>query len=387
VISEANDCNHQHANLKRPKAGEFAKSEISILGTNCGNIKQLAYKIIDHLSGRANIAYVDADHKTDNDTIVSDSALSHGASIEYTDKISYQRFDYNKKPDKYQRHVLFNQQDLVLVNGNHFEANAQILIIDPAKSVEKKLEKLSNVVLIILISNADIPGYVSNHLSGKNPLIYSITDEEKIVDFVQTFIQNQVPGLKGLVLSGGRSTRMKKDKGSLNYHGVDQRQYSYNLLSQYCKTFMSTNHEQAAELKSRFDIVEDTFLNLGPVGGILSALQSDPNSAWLTIACDLPYLSDITINYLIEHRNSSKTATAFYDPNGEFPEPLITIWEPRSYLVLLQFVAQGYSCPRKVLINSDIELLHAPDVSEFENVNFPEQYDLAIKQININKNK
>jgi molybdopterin-guanine dinucleotide biosynthesis protein A len=52
---------------------------------------------------------------------------------------------------------------------------------------------------------------------------------------------------------------------------------------------------------------------------------------------------------------------------------------------LLQFLAQGYSCPRKVLINADIHLLHAPDASEFENVNFPDQYQQALQQINNHK--
>ena len=70
-------------------------------------------------------------------------------------------------------------------------------------------------------------------------------------------------------------------------------------------------------------------------------------------------------------------ATAFYDSDNKFPEPLITIWEARAYPILLQFLSQGYSCPRKVLINSDIELLAAPNVSELKNVNYPHERDEA----------
>jgi molybdopterin-guanine dinucleotide biosynthesis protein A len=54
---------------------------------------------------------------------------------------------------------------------------------------------------------------------------------------------------------------------------------------------------------------------------------------------------------------------------------LITIWEPRSYQVMLNFLAQGYSCPRKVLINSEIELLKVKDVKVLLNVNDAEGYD------------
>ena len=66
-------------------------------------------------------------------------------------------------------------------------------------------------------------------------------------------------------------------------------------------------------------------------------------------------------------------ATAFRSPVNAFPEPLIAIWEPRSYPVLLQFLAQGYSCPRKVLINSPVELLEAPNPLALKNVNTPEE--------------
>jgi len=44
---------------------------------------------------------------------------------------------------------------------------------------------------------------------------------------------------------------------------------------------------------------------------------------------------------------------------------------------LLQALSQGYSCPRKVLINSDVEMLQVPDAKELENVNDPLAYQTA----------
>jgi molybdopterin-guanine dinucleotide biosynthesis protein A len=386
ISEEANGSIHRkHAKLKRPQRGEFGRSEIALLGTNCTNIRSLAYNIISRFSANLNIAYVDADHKNIDEDSVAETSLSIGAALEYTDKIGFQRIDFDKQPNRFQRLDLFNQQDLVLVNGNHFTAQTQIVIIDPAKSIEKKLDRLTNVQLIILLENTTVPPYITNHLNGQNIPVCQINDGDAISAFLQSFLKQQMSPLKALILAGGKSTRMKTDKGSLNYHGTTQREYLYNLLSKHCDTYVSCNHDQALELEADFKIIEDTFLNLGPVGGILSALQSDPDSAWLTVACDLPYLSDKTIRYLVNNRNPYKTATAFRDVNGALPEPLITIWEPRSYTVLLQFLAQGYSCPRKVLINADIHLLHAPDASEFENVNFPDQYQQALQQINNHK--
>ena len=141
-------------------------------------------------------------------------------------------------------------------------------------------------------------------------------------------------------------------------------------------------------------VITDTFLDLGPMGAILSAFRYDPNVAWLVLACDLPMLDVSTIRYLIKNRRSSAAATAFRQPppplgesnakepkDAGFPEPLITIWEPKSYFTLLQFLAQGVSCPRKVLINSDTCLLDAPDPGALLNVNTPEEREQVMHKL------
>jgi len=381
---------HQkHAKLNRPGFGEFGRNELAILGTPCGNIRQLASKIIGQLSPDWKVAYVDADHKTANlestGSQTPDTAIASGASLKFTDKISFRRLDYKQQFNPFQNSILFNEQDLVLVNGNHFKAQSQIVVIDPAKSLAQKLDKLTDVRLLILREKGmAIPDYLRQHLPNLEQIsVLTLDDEQLLADFVQKFLNQRVPELNGLVLAGGRSSRMQKDKGSLHYHGKSQREHLHQLLTGFCKeVYISTNREQAAAPGEHLSAIEDSFLGLGPLGGILSALQREPDKAWLTVACDLPYLSEHTIHYLVQHRNPSKMATAFLDPEGKFPEPLITIWEPKSYPLLLQFLCQGYSCPRKVLINSDVALLQAPDVRDLRNVNYPEESRAAMQELN-----
>jgi len=44
-------------------------------------------------------------------------------------------------------------------------------------------------------------------------------------------------------------------------------------------------------------------------------------------------------------------------------------------------LSQGYACPRKVLINSEIEMLPCPDEFVLRNANTPEEYEAAIKAL------
>lgn len=177
-------------------------------------------------------------------------------------------------------------------------------------------------------------------------------------------------------MAGGKSTRMGFDKGAAKWHGKQQRYYMADLLKNFCReVYISARPGQQQEIDPAYPVIEDTFTGLGPYGAILSAFREQPDAAWLVIACDLPLMDEATLRNLVAWRNSSSVATAYHSPVTDFPEPLIAIWEPKSYPVLLSFLAQGYSCPRKVLINSDITLLNAPQQDALTNVNTPEELE------------
>ena len=53
----------------------------------------------------------------------------------------------------------------------------------------------------------------------------------------------------------------------------------------------------------------------------------------------------------------------------------------KSYTLLLNYLAQGYSCPRKALINADTEIIEVDD-DLIRNINTPEEFKVAYKEIN-----
>jgi len=78
--------------------------------------------------------------------------------------------------------------------------------------------------------------------------------------------------LYGLVLSGGKSTRMGMDKGMIPYHGIPQRDYLYDLLSSVCeKTFVSLRRDQQSDLPTSTECIVDLDEYRGPYNGLLSA--------------------------------------------------------------------------------------------------------------------
>jgi molybdopterin-guanine dinucleotide biosynthesis protein A len=182
--------------------------------------------------------------------------------------------------------------------------------------------------------------------------------------------------LFGLVLAGGASTRMQRDKAAIQYHGQSQLQWTFQLLSHVCAaTFVSVRPDQREEpTRANFPQVVDRQPGIGPIAGISAALQAHPKAAWLVVACDLPFLNEPTLRHLIAHRDPHKLATAFKSSHDGLPEPLCAIWEPAAREPVLAFIAAGKQCPRKFLINANALLLDLPDARALDNVNTSDEY-------------
>jgi len=370
----------RHADLTRPDLGDFARHELAFLGAPCGDIQRLAAALTAALAAAGHrVGYVDADHASgDADPRAAESPLLQaGAWVEVTDKIHFRRRDERRALDRFSQPELLAGADLVLVNGNHFRAQQQIVLIDPRKSLAHKLDRLTNVQALVLAEGlSELPDYLRAHLGAQAATLprFALADAAGLGAWVQQWLAARQAPLRGLVLAGGRSERMQTDKGQLRYGptGREQRAVAADLLAEVCQdVVVSVRAEQAAELPAGLVPLPDTFLGLGPLGGILSAFRSDPNAAWLVLACDLPYLTAEVLRALVAGRQPARLATAFQSPGSEFPEPLITIFEPRAYPELLRFLGLGYSCPRKMLINSDVQVLPTPGGDALRNVNTP----------------
>ena len=186
--------------------------------------------------------------------------------------------------------------------------------------------------------------------------------------------------LYGLVLAGGRSTRMGRDKATLNYGGRAQLERAMALLAPHViRAYVSVRADQRAEpLRARFPQIADAQPNLGPIAGLLAAQAQHPEAAWLVLACDLPLLDATTLSHLLQARSPQRVATAFRSSHDGLPEPLCAIYEPHSREPLRAFVAAGRDCPRRFLLSTDTLLVDGPNPAALDNVNTPEEYRLAM---------
>lgn len=170
---------------------------------------------------------------------------------------------------------------------------------------------------------------------------------------------------------------MGSDKALLMRDGRSQLSHTAGLLAAHTeRVFVSARRDQLDDPeRSRFDAIVDRFDDLGPIAGILSALEEYPDCDWLVVACDLPNIDDETLTFLVASRDPDCAFTAYRSSYDRLPEPLCAIYAAGSDTQIRSFVDEGIVCPRKILIRSDTRLLEQPNPAALDNINTPE--DLA----------
>jgi len=322
-------------------------------------IKDVVDKMSERLQGQLSITYLDADHQ-------------EGTRPTYaraTDHISHDSMTHARQLNDFDRKLAFTSSDLLLINGNHFLADQQIVFCTDKKrdSLQRKLDRLTDVRMIILDQGIPEPhDFLASHIKDLDPKhIYRIDQLEEISSWILQ-----------------QSMRMGQPKELLDYHGISQVDYAISIIQEAGITpHISCRDADQARTYCDYGCVVDTYTGLGPNGAILSAFREDPDCAWCVIACDQPLLKSTHLTRLLIERNTSKLATCYHNPETGWPEPLITIWEPRAYQRLLSFLGLGYSCPRKVLINSDVHVVKVDDTAFMKNANTPAERNQILEHL------
>ncbi len=365
----------KHTKLQKRNNGIHAPNEVALVGAKCSIVEQLVFDISKHLK-EFKLGYFDASHAKDKVVNPVDVFTFHhegNCAIETYSPVN-----------KFNQRIQFSQYDLMFVNGNHYSAQKHIVLLDPEKetSIEKRMNQIEEIVAFVKVnSEAEIFDCIKNKFSNLGEIpVFEISEVSKVSELLLKQLHDTIPPLKGLILVGGKSTRMGTDKSALDYHGQAQRDFLKGLLkAQNITTYFSKRHDQQLNEEH---VINDTFLDLGPSGAISSAFREYPNSAFFVFATDLPFVDETLIKRLIAERDPSKAITAVIGEGHQFGEPLVAIWEPKSYSLLLNYIAQGYSCPRKVLINSDVKLIEV-DTTKIRNINTPEEFEQAKRDLNV----
>jgi molybdenum cofactor guanylyltransferase len=123
----------------------------------------------------------------------------------------------------------------------------------------------------------------------------------------------------GIILAGGKSSRMGTEKGMLPLCGKPMILYAIEALSPICsQLIISSSSDSYTDLG--YQAVADEFPGIGPMGGIYSALRKSKNEKNLVLSCDLPFVTSELLKYILDNSEGFKVAVPWL--GGKYYEPL-----------------------------------------------------------------
>lgn len=131
--------------------------------------------------------------------------------------------------------------------------------------------------------------------------------------------------LNGLVLAGGLSTRMGKNKALLEYFDIPQWRFAADQLQPFCRqVYISVASEAMAnELFTTpvpYMLDATHFSGHGPLSGLLTACELFPDASWMIHACDYPSITQKEWAVLFDHFEKTQDSVCY-----EFENPSILL--------------------------------------------------------------
>ncbi len=108
--------------------------------------------------------------------------------------------------------------------------------------------------------------------------------------------------MTGIILSGGKSTRMGENKSLLKLGGKTVIERVVNLMqSLFSQVYLITNTPDEYEFL-QIPMYEDIFKYKGPIAGIHSGLKASETKKNFVVSCDIPLMSEEMIQYIIDYK-------------------------------------------------------------------------------------
>ncbi len=121
----------------------------------------------------------------------------------------------------------------------------------------------------------------------------------------------------GIIMAGGKSSRMGEDKGLMIYKGNPMISYPLSVLQGICgEIIISTNNIEYSRFGYR--LIDDAIKGIGPIGGLYSSLMASKNEWNLVVACDMPFVSESFLRELIAFEKKGFNALVPQNTNKQY---------------------------------------------------------------------
>jgi molybdopterin-guanine dinucleotide biosynthesis protein A len=169
-------------------------------------------------------------------------------------------------------------------------------------------------------------------------------------------------GVSGIILSGGKSTRMGQDKGLIRLYGKPMIRHVIDHIDPICDQILISANDNVYE-DFGYPVYKDEINEIGPAGGIVSSLKHSKNEKNIIISCDLPFASTQFIRTLLDLSGDHKITLPMSGPHYQ---PLCAVYSKEVYSVFMECINKGIYSLKSIINEFRIRVIRQEDIEGFD---------------------
>jgi molybdopterin-guanine dinucleotide biosynthesis protein A len=175
--------------------------------------------------------------------------------------------------------------------------------------------------------------------------------------------------ITGIVLAGGKSSRMGTDKSLIMLHNKPLIQYAIDIIKHLCQNIVISANTNKYEFTG-CEVWPDEFPVQAPIIGIYSCLKRSPTNLNIVLSCDMPMITTSLFSYLLVYAKDYDIVVPVHE---NYLEPLCGIYQRSALPIMEKFIRSKNFALHEFIENTNHLSLKIPDnkfpASIFMNVN------------------
>ena len=180
--------------------------------------------------------------------------------------------------------------------------------------------------------------------------------------------------ISGLILAGGKSSRMGAHKGGLTLDGMTFTDIIASELMKITPDLLFSCVESTENAPHNCTKVYDIYENCGPMGGLHAALKKCDADALIVSACDTPFVRAEVYQLLLDNLGDHDGIVAVSEGRQH---PLTAVYRKKMADIFEKYLKEGNYRLMRALDEADTVYFDLPSdmANMVKNINTPEDYE------------
>jgi molybdopterin-guanine dinucleotide biosynthesis protein A len=175
--------------------------------------------------------------------------------------------------------------------------------------------------------------------------------------------------ITGIILAGGKSSRMGTDKALIDVNGKKLIEYSIAVMKAICHHVIISANDPVYE-EFGLPVVADNFKDIGPMAGLEACLRYSKTQVNLVAPCDSPFLNINLFREILKNIEGHE-ATVPILKDGKV-EPLAGCYSKEALPAIIQQIEKGDYKLQNLLKAINTKYIAITDTNCLANINTPQ---------------